>query len=150
MSKELITKLELIDRKELIEEINIELVSTGAITYKKILAIVQEAKAYQAAAPKDNEIAILQRFMEADGWEDCTQEQYDNHPEWAHKRIVYTAPKNAESEALEKAAMLCEQMQREKNGSFVGRPCTHGTCEISGHIFRRIYSRTNPRHASQQ
>jgi hypothetical protein len=51
------------------------------------------------------------------------------------KAYQATAPIDNVAEALEKAAKLCEQMQREKNGSFVGRPCTHGTCEISGHIF---------------
>lgn len=35
---------------------------------------------------------IYQRYMEVDGWQDCSKDDYVNHPEWSSTRIVYLAP----------------------------------------------------------
>ncbi len=85
-------------------------VAEDAETIKHIKNLLEAfAKAY--AQQQSEPVAVYQRYMEADGWEDCDKKQYDNHPEWAHKRIIYTQPpttNHSESRAVQQGGGCVE------------------------------------------
>ena len=60
---------------------------------------------------------------------------------------LYTAPpqpqeqdelvRKAMKDALEKAAKICEKMQKDENNTHIGERCSYGTCQIQGSTFAK-------------
>ena len=45
--------------------------------------------------------------------------------------------KKAVKDALEKAAKICEKMQKDENNTHIGERCSYGTCQIQGSTFAK-------------
>ena len=45
--------------------------------------------------------------------------------------------KKAVKDALEKAAKICEKMQKNENNTHIGERCSYGTCQIQGSTFAK-------------
>jgi hypothetical protein len=64
-----------------------------------------------------------------------------------HGTKLYTAPpqpqeqdelvRKAMKDALEKAAKICEKMQKDENNTHIGEWCSYGTCQIQGSTFAK-------------
>lgn len=51
------------------------------------------------------------------------------------KCLDYRSP--AVKDALEKAAKICEKMQKDENNTHIGERCSYGTCQIQGSTFAK-------------
>ena len=52
---------------------------------------------------------------------------------------LYTSPPQPQvvKDALEKAARICEKMQKDENNTHIGERCSYGTCQIQGSTFAK-------------
>ena len=52
---------------------------------------------------------------------------------------TYISPPQPQTvkDALEKAAKICEKMQKDENNTHIGERCSYGTCQIQGSTFAK-------------
>ena len=122
---------DLISRKALLEELEAQDYYGGFL-----VRLITNAPAIEQGEP------VAWQFYIDGRWHDGMRG--NNHKQDAIDagdpvRELYTAPPQSQTvkDALEKAARICEKMQKDENNTHIGERCSYGTCQIQGSTFAK-------------
>ena len=125
---------DLISRKALLEA-HQDLVAFGTDTTFAVRNLITNAPAIEQGESVAYRHEVYFNGRHTDTW-------YDNIKNPASDTVItplYTAPPQPQTvkDALEKAARICEKMQKDENNTHIGERCSYGTCQIQGSTFAK-------------
>jgi hypothetical protein len=120
---------DLISRKALLEELK----NTYVPVSVKLIDLITNAPAIEQGEP----VAYIHKhYLNED--KNALDWHKREHPQF-EMISLYTAPPQPQEvkDALEKAAKICEKMQKDENNTHIGERCSYGTCQIQGSTFAK-------------
>ena len=131
---------DLISRKALLEEVKYWL-NSHKDDDRNIFEVITNAPAVEQGEP----VAYIHKhYLNED--KNALDWHKREHPQF-EMISLYTAPpqpqeqdelvRKAMKDALEKAAKICEKMQKDENNTHIGERCSYGTCQIQGSTFAK-------------
>ena len=121
--------MRLIDADALLEA----LTSKEIINLRHVIDLITNAPAVEQGEP----VAYIHKhYLNED--KNALDWHKREHPQF-EMISLYTAPPQPQTvkDALEKAAKICEKMQKDENNTHIGERCSYGTCQIQGSTFAK-------------